>query len=371
MRDRGEGERDPRVDAPHRLPDEDARPSRTPRPWRPDRRPRRRRPTASRTRTSCPTLVPHPTCRRPPGRTACAGRRVRYVSGDGLLSCRPTTTRAASTVRALARRAPDPDGAPARRGRLRRARTGREPWGLEADPIHQLVIDDELGQGGRAPAGQPDRHRLGGTDDPLRRHRGAEGALPLADARPARSSGASCSPSRAAAATSPTSAPGRCATATSSSSTGRRSGRAARSTPSSASSSPAPIPTSPSTRASRTSSARWTLPGIEIRPITEMTGGHTFNEVFFTDVRIPAANLVGEQNDGWRLAKVTLGNERISLSSGGVLWGSGPTALDLIEAAKSDGRRHRSGAAPAAMRRHLHRAHAARADPHAHAAPPG
>ena len=55
-------------------------------------------------------------------------------------------------------------------------------------------------------------------------------------------------------------------------------------------------------------------PGIEIRPITEMTGGHTFNEVFFTDVRIPAANLVGDLNDGWRLAKVTLGNERISLS---------------------------------------------------------
>ncbi len=71
-------------------------------------------------------------------------------------------------------------------------------------------------------------------------------------------------------------------------------------------------------------------PGIEIRPITEMTGGHTFNEVFFNDVRIPAANLVGDLNDGWRLAKVTLGNERISLSSGGVLWGNGPTALELI-----------------------------------------
>jgi alkylation response protein AidB-like acyl-CoA dehydrogenase len=71
--------------------------------------------------------------------------------------------------------------------------------------------------------------------------------------------------------------------------------------------------------------------GIEIRPITEMTGGHTFNEVFFTDVRIPAQNLVGEVNDGWRLAKVTLGNERISLSTGGVLWGNGPTALELIE----------------------------------------
>ena len=72
-------------------------------------------------------------------------------------------------------------------------------------------------------------------------------------------------------------------------------------------------------------------PGIEIRPITEMTGGHTFNEVFFTDVRIPAANLVGDLNDGWRLAKVTLGNERVSLSTGGVLWGNGPTANELIE----------------------------------------
>ena len=74
------------------------------------------------------------------------------------------------------------------------------------------------------------------------------------------------------------------------------------------------------------------LPGIEIRPITEMTGGHTFNEVFFTDVRIPAENLVGDLNDGWRLAKVTLGNERVSLSTGGVLWGNGPTALEMIDA---------------------------------------
>jgi len=77
--------------------------------------------------------------------------------------------------------------------------------------------------------------------------------------------------------------------------------------------------------------------GIEVRPITEMTGGHTFNEVFMTDVRIPAANLVGELNDGWRLAKVTLGNERISLSSGGVLWGNGPTALELIDSIRDAG----------------------------------
>ncbi len=78
-------------------------------------------------------------------------------------------------------------------------------------------------------------------------------------------------------------------------------------------------------------------PGIEIRPITEMTGGHTFNEVFFTDVRIPAANLVGELNDGWRLAKVTLGNERVSLSTGGVLWGNGPTALEMIDSVRELG----------------------------------
>ncbi len=78
-------------------------------------------------------------------------------------------------------------------------------------------------------------------------------------------------------------------------------------------------------------------PGIEIRPITEMTGGHTFNEVFFTDVRIPAENLVGDLNDGWRLAKVTLGNERVSLSSGGVLWGNGPTAMELIESLRDLG----------------------------------
>ncbi len=79
------------------------------------------------------------------------------------------------------------------------------------------------------------------------------------------------------------------------------------------------------------------LPGIEIRPITEMTGGHTFNEVFFTDVRIPAANLVGDLHDGWRLAKVTLGNERVSLSTGGVLWGNGPTAIELIDSIREMG----------------------------------
>lgn len=79
------------------------------------------------------------------------------------------------------------------------------------------------------------------------------------------------------------------------------------------------------------------LPGIEIRPIVEMTGGHTFNEVFFTDVRLPVDALVGGEHDGWSLAKVTLGNERVSLSDGGALWGRGPAAGDLIDLVRRAG----------------------------------
>jgi alkylation response protein AidB-like acyl-CoA dehydrogenase len=72
-------------------------------------------------------------------------------------------------------------------------------------------------------------------------------------------------------------------------------------------------------------------PGIEVRALVDMTGEHAFNEVFFDDVRIPADHLVGAENGGWELAKVTLGNERVSLSGEGALWGRGPTADDLVE----------------------------------------
>jgi alkylation response protein AidB-like acyl-CoA dehydrogenase len=79
-------------------------------------------------------------------------------------------------------------------------------------------------------------------------------------------------------------------------------------------------------------------PGISMRPIVDMTTAHSFNQVFFDDVRLPADALVGEENDGWRLAKATLANERVSLSSGGVLWGSGPTATDLVRLVRSGDR---------------------------------
>jgi 3-oxochol-4-en-24-oyl-CoA dehydrogenase len=78
-------------------------------------------------------------------------------------------------------------------------------------------------------------------------------------------------------------------------------------------------------------------PGIDIRPIVEMTGAHMFNEVFLDEVRLPAANLVGEPGQGWSLAKVTLGNERVSLSSGGALWGQGPTGADLVDLVRERG----------------------------------
>ncbi len=55
-------------------------------------------------------------------------------------------------------------------------------------------------------------------------------------------------------------------------------------------------------------------PGVDVRPLKQMTGSSEFNEVFFSDVRIPAENLVGSEGDGWRCARTTLMNERSTLA---------------------------------------------------------
>ena len=60
-------------------------------------------------------------------------------------------------------------------------------------------------------------------------------------------------------------------------------------------------------------------PGIEIRPLVDMTLNAGFNEVFFTDVTIPGENIVGKRGEGWAVANATLGHERGSLSDPNVM----------------------------------------------------
>ncbi|MEX3761085.1 acyl-CoA dehydrogenase family protein [Paraburkholderia phenoliruptrix] len=60
-----------------------------------------------------------------------------------------------------------------------------------------------------------------------------------------------------------------------------------------------------------------TTPGVEMKPIITLDGEHEVNEVFFTDVRVPAANLVGEENKGWTYAKYLLTYERTNIAGVG------------------------------------------------------
>jgi alkylation response protein AidB-like acyl-CoA dehydrogenase len=63
------------------------------------------------------------------------------------------------------------------------------------------------------------------------------------------------------------------------------------------------------------------LPGIEMRPLRQMTGGAEFNEVFFTGVRLPDRYRLGPIDAGWPVIRTTLGNERAAIGAGGAGYG--------------------------------------------------
>jgi alkylation response protein AidB-like acyl-CoA dehydrogenase len=67
-------------------------------------------------------------------------------------------------------------------------------------------------------------------------------------------------------------------------------------------------------------------PAVEVRPIRSMAGASGFNEVFFTEARVPDSLRVGEVGEGWRVANATLMNERVSIGSEVAPRGSGPIA---------------------------------------------
>ncbi len=73
-------------------------------------------------------------------------------------------------------------------------------------------------------------------------------------------------------------------------------------------------------------------PGIEVRPLRELTGQSMFNEVFFDDVFVPEDCLVGREHDGWRCARTTLANERVYMGSSNTIGGGVVGVLALIEA---------------------------------------
>jgi alkylation response protein AidB-like acyl-CoA dehydrogenase len=77
-------------------------------------------------------------------------------------------------------------------------------------------------------------------------------------------------------------------------------------------------------------------PGVEIRPLRQMTGGASFNEVFFTEVRVPDSHRLGDVNNGWNVALTTLMNERAAIGAGGG-GGGGQLLTRVIEMVRAFG----------------------------------
>jgi alkylation response protein AidB-like acyl-CoA dehydrogenase len=80
-------------------------------------------------------------------------------------------------------------------------------------------------------------------------------------------------------------------------------------------------------------------PGIDRRPIKQMTGDSDFNELFLTDVRIPASNIIGKRGEGWKVANATLGHERGSLADPNATMNRFNSLVNLMKNETIDGER--------------------------------
>ncbi len=79
-------------------------------------------------------------------------------------------------------------------------------------------------------------------------------------------------------------------------------------------------------------------PGIEVRPLREMSGGYEFNEVFLTDVRIPAENIIGERGQGWQVSRATLVHERNLIGNPFMMREAFDDLVELARSRRRDGR---------------------------------